>query len=225
MIMSFLNELMNLYVPDDFGIDDYDGSLTYSASEYEREVYHIAEKCGITIQTNYGCTQFVIITETRDVYKIPFAGTLYCDYIGDGKSEDVFEIFKIDHSKRAVDLYNEAVDAKVEDFFSEIALVGWSKNNYPIYQQAWACTYFDKKAEPSAESTTKAEKMEAKKYIPFDRDWLALAIDFFGEEKVFALLQFIDDNDIDDLHRNNYGFDDAGLPVIFDYSSYIDSYM
>lgn len=230
--MSFLEELKKLPVPEDFGQYEDNGDLTYGTEDYVREIYRIAEKCGIQVSTDYGCTQFVIITSSKDVYKIPFRGMMYRNYKEDENGdtdwdnyEDELETYRVDHTARAEELYQKAEVARVEDIFSEVAFVGFSSNRYPIYQQEWACTYLDSEPEVSEESTTKANKMKEKTYIPFTAEWLAVAIQYFGEEYIEKVIKFIDTENIEDLHRNNYGFDKFGIPTIYDYSSFIESFV
>lgn len=223
--MNFFNDVLkNIYVPAEFGTYDEGGDLTEAAQDYATEIYVRAERDGYKVRTEYGCSQFVVIVDEKEVYKIPFRGI--CE--GSYEEEDGYEVedqfceFQLDHTDKTVELYNDAVIEGVDAVFAETRFVGFSCNNYPIYSQTYASTYLnnDKDHKPSEDSTTKAKAIDSKRYVPFETYWTAFVIDFFGEEFLQKLLQFIDNYGIDDLHRNNYGFTAAGAPIIFDYSGY-----
>ena len=58
------------------------------------------------------------------------------------------------------------------------------------------------------------------KYIPFEAEWIALAIDLYGERKVKRFLAFLEENNISDFHHGNYGYTKDGCPMLLDYSSW-----
>ena len=222
--MDFFEILKNIKVPDWFGVYENDTTcLSPDAEWYESQIYAEARKIGISISTAWGCSQFVIITEDKQVFKIPFNGFFYDD--NDEHYDACFEYFKVNHSDKTVEAYENAITEGVEQFFSGIECIGYSCNQYPIYRQEWAQTYAeDDSSKPSEDSTTKAKNLSKEiHYIPFYTDWLASAIDTYGEEFVKKLLWFVDKYDITDLHRNNYGYNQAGRPVVFDYSGFDDS--
>lgn len=224
--MDFFEMLKNIKVPDWFGVYENDTSyLSPEAEWYEDQVYAAATKTSIKINIAWGCSQFVIITEDKQVFKIPFKGFFYEEYDNEytGEHHDsYFEYFKVNHSDKTVELYESTIVEDVNQFFSSIECVGFSCNQYPIYKQEWAQTYAgDDSSKPSEDSTLKAESLTKEmRYVPFYTDWLASAIEIYGEECVKKLLWFIDKYDVDDLHRNNYGYNAAGQPVVYDYSGF-----
>ena len=56
--------------------------------------------------------------------------------------------------------------------------------------------------------------------IRIHREWLARAIEYYGEAAVNDLLAFIELEGINDFHTENIGFREDGSPVILDYSGY-----
>ena len=225
--MNFFDIIKDIRIPDWFGVYEDDTSyLCPDAEWYEREVYTAARKAGISISTAWGCSQFVIITEEKEVFKIPFTGFFYDEYDDNGEHYDAcFEYFRVNHSAKTVELYESTIIEGVDQFFSGIEFIGYSCNHYPIYKQEWACTWAeDGSSKPSEDSSTKAKNLSKEiRYIPFYTEWLASAIDAYGEEMVKRLLKFVDEYNVDDLHRNNYGYNAAGLPVVYDYSGFDDS--
>lgn len=220
---DFLNELKKIPVPDWFGLYSSNDDLCPDADTYDSIVYDLAKECGIDINTAWGCSQYVIITENKDVYKIPFNGEYHEGDIYANIDND-FDDFETNYSEKAVEVYNNAVIDGVEKMFSKIEKIGFSCNGHPIYKQDYAREYLNAekgRTSASKDSSAKAKKMlKEKKYVPFYFDWLSLAIDAYGEEEVENLLNFIKKENVDDLHRGNYGFDANNLPVIFDYSGF-----
>ena len=213
---DFLNELKKIPVPDCFGIYSSCDDLCPDADIYDSMVYDLAKECDIDINTVWGCSQYVIITKDKDVYKIPFNGEYDDHYVE-------FNEFEANYSEKAVEVYNSAVIDSVEKMFSKIEKIGFSCNGHPIYKQDYAREYLDAekgRTSASKDSSIKAEKIRKEKYVPFYLDWLSLAIDAYGEEEVKKLLDFIEKEEVSDLHRGNYGFDANNLPVIFDYGGF-----
>jgi hypothetical protein len=215
--MSFFDALKDIPVPAQFGIYEEESDLTPSSYEYETEIYIKANELGVNIKTAYGCSQFVIIVNDNEVYKIPFNGVTYANY------EDSFELFDRDYADETVALYDAAVEEGVDKVFANTRLAGYSCNGYPIYTQTYAKPYLhycDNPTQPTEDSKRKAKKISREKYIPFTNDWFALAIDQFGLDYMIKVLEFIDDFCISDLHRNNYGYTAEGHVIIFDYAGF-----
>lgn len=221
--MDILNVLKKIDIPDRFGIEDGTDELSPNAKWYEDEIYYYAHKQNFHVYTTWGCSQFVIISD-HDVYKVPFDGVFYPeDEYDDGERiEECFEYYSVNHCDKTVEIYENAIIDGVDAIFAKTEVVGYSRYQKPIYKQEYAKVYLDdnEKIEASEDSKTKAKKMYEEKYIPFDGDWLALAIDYYGKEYIERVLQFIENNDIDDLHRHNYGYAEDGRPIMFDYCSY-----
>ena len=72
---------------------------------------------------------------------------------------------------------------------------------------------------PSRESLVKAKNYS----LSFVKEWIALAIDFYGEEFWNEFIQWATETEPDvltDMHTSNYGLDMEGRPVMFDISGF-----
>ena len=52
-------------------------------------------------------------------------------------------------------------------------------------------------------------------------EWTAMALEYYGEEVVKKLFNFIEKEGIDDLHWGNVGIRKDGSPVLLDYSGFL----
>jgi len=229
--MTMLDVLKGINIPDEMGINDDDSSdLSPNAAWFDGEVYYQARKAELPVHTDWGCSQFVIISG-KDVYKLPFDGLWYPGY--DEKDwetdevihhyDDSFENYAVNHCAKAVDVYQCAVVEGVDKIFAKMEIAGYSINKCAIYKQEYATTWLDEDKKASDESTSKAKEIESKQHVPFDSDWFALAIDWYGFSFMQRVLDFIEEYEVDDLHRNNYGFAEDGRPIVYDYCSYDNS--
>ena len=107
--------------------------------------------------------------------------------------------------------------------------IGYAQN-HPIYAQEKCCMFSE------MSSTTKAEEYKNRTATDYDslqevrkrtdfwgitNDWVLDFLIYWGEEMLKKLGDFIDDNDISDLHCGNIGYRN-GDPCLVDYSSYRD---
>lgn len=223
---DFIAELMKLTVSPEFGVYESDCEvLSPDAQTFEADVYDLARKYGIRIQTAYGVSQYVIILPDKTVLKIPFRGFYYGDPYAEDETEcndDYFENFDNNYSEVAVEVYQDALLKGIEEMFSKIEKIGFTSNGHPIYKQEYAEPLCSKEIDVKEDSLTKARELEikSKRYIPFDTCWSALVIEKYGEEEVKKLMDFIEEEQIGDFHGGNYGFNEEGLPIIFDYSDF-----
>ena len=118
--------------------------------------------------------------------------------------------------------YENAEEYDVQDCFAKTELLGTIKD-YPIYKQELATIYTN--ADSSTSSHTKEDEEKVEKYCDqhrydcFNTDWLSDAYVYFGEEKFYNLMAYIQDYNIEDLHSHNIGY--IGMrPVLVDYSSF-----
>ena len=171
---DFIAELMKLKVFPEFGV--YEGDcevLSPDAQTFESDVYDLAGKYGIRIQTAYGVSQYVIILPDKTVLKVPFRGFYYGDPYAEDKTEcndDCFESFDNNYSEVAVEVYQDALLKGIEEMFSKIEKIGFFSNGHPIYKQEYAESLYSKKIDVKEDSLTKARELEikSKRYIPFD---------------------------------------------------------
>ena len=54
----------------------------------------------------------------------------------------------------------------------------------------------------------------------FNLQWLGNAIDFYGENFVRKVMQFIDKIGVTDFHSGNLAYREDGSPVIIDYAGF-----
>lgn len=221
---DFIAELMKLKVFPKFGVYESDCEvLSPDAQTFESDVYDLARKYGIRIQTAYGVSQYVIILPDKTVIKIPFLGFYYGDPYAEDETEcndAYFERFDNNYSEIAVEVYQDALLKGIGEMFSKIEKIGFTSNGHPIYKQEYAESLCSKEIDVKEDSLTKAKEMEHNRYLPFSTRWLALVIEKYGEEEIEKLMDFIEEEQIGDFHSGNYGFTATGAPVVFDYSDF-----
>ena len=217
-------DVFNLIIPDCFGCND-DNDETASMEE----VYSQLDE---TVSTSYGVSQFVIIFDDNNdkVVKIPFSG----EWSYNEEDEDYyFDDFSINYTDLSVEIYNRAEEAGISPIFAKVEYIGDSKNGYPLYAQDkvkfsfGSIAYKEEKPYklPLEETLTivrNCYKTDFYSYAwrAFTETWTACAIEYYGFDLVDRFMKFLDDNGIDDLHQNNYGFTAEGRPVIYDYCGF-----
>lgn len=175
----------------------------------------------------YGITKLCIIPEdSLYVLKIPFKGTIDCyddeyyDFVGAGGG-----VFEWDYCAFESFISKKADEEKVGFFFAKEELLGYV-NDHPIYIQKRAQSFADLKGDPDCMEDTSESVKASIKYCKkkrcecFNAYWIADAFEYYGEEKVEALFDFLKKYEIDDLHNENIGYV-GDRPIIFDYSSFL----
>ena len=209
-----IKDVVNLKIPHEFGCDEN--------SEETDVMYAVFKQLDDDVVTKWGCSKFVILFDNEPdfVVKIPFSGMYYYkddDYEDDGKDLFFEEFYdETDYCALEASLYQDALVAGVEQFFTNTTYAGATKNRYPYYISEKAYTYYTGEKTPSQNSIDKARSKKSE----LDIYWLALAIDYYGEDAINKLLDFIDEKEISDLHNSNIGFRADGAPVIIDYSGF-----
>lgn len=209
-----------LSFPDDFGMNPESGEL--EAEEYYHEML---QEYFPDATITYGVSKFVIIVPSLSfVIKIPFNGS----YTYDG---DFYYFENAGTRKRDDYCYSEwckyrtALDNGFEKFFAKIEYYDDDADGHPYYYQEKVISAYKYHGETaSAASYGKVDELSAEQMI-CDSDWLARAIDMYGEELVTAFIDYVNNIDPDigaDLHRNNYGYRENGEPVLLDYSGWND---
>lgn len=105
-----------------------------------------------------------------------------------------------------------------------ISITAYDYSRYaPQIQLPWQTNEWDSPA-PISDRTTKESLTfdTVRKLKIYDEDWLQLVVDLYGIEVCNKLAEVIDDYDLYDLHRQNYGYIFKGsehnkIPVIIDY--------
>lgn len=207
--------------------------LTYDTCQ-EQVINKILD-LSIPIYCDRGATKVVIFFPNTDVVvKIPFWGYLDLDnnyqnflYADDGEDG-------CDYCKAEEKIYDSAVNW--DERFARVLI----KNtllchiqNHPIYTQP-ICEPFDKKYANVTNVRNMKEKDKEKiektlklcnewNFCCFNIVWLKDVLQLFGKDFLYSLLDFLEEENINDLHRGNVGYYE-NTPVIIDYGGYYDSY-
>ena len=217
--MLTYDDMTKIYIPDLFGTDEYD--------DITDEMEDVMEQLGIGYEDMaYGASKFVIFANDEEVFKIPFNGSFFWDYEQEESIFDEFQHIK-DYCDYEADIYADAVDAGIEKMFAGTRFVGFTKDGTRFYASERIHIYIDYENEPKAskEGTSKLEEMR-KNGTPLarriDANWLASAIDCYGEEYVEEVLNFLHEKGVDDFHSGNMGYRNNGEPCFIDYSGYME---
>lgn len=229
MPKTFYEAILGIEVPDEFGCYSESEGLTPATDEYVNKVFDLAKEFNIELDYAYGVSQLCFIVKgAKEVIKVGFNGMMdeWDDYDYENEEsnwKEEFNSFDFDYCSKAYEIYNSAYEEGLEMFFAEYKVLGVTFTKDTIWTQTFV-TPVSKGSESSRkaseDSLKKAESMSNEKYIPFNNDWLALAIDLYGERKVERLLAFLEDGEIHDFHSGNYGYDLEGFPKLLDYSSW-----
>jgi hypothetical protein len=114
--------------------------------------------------------------------------------------------------------YEKAVVAGVEEFFIKTILIG-EFDGHPIYLQEKVEVYGYNSETKSSEQS---KEIFIKKFYYSEiqnEDFGGLLIEYYGEDRVNQLVDFLSEAGISDLHSSNVGIR-ANRPVLFDYSGY-----
>lgn len=174
----------------------------------------------------YGATKIVLMFSGEDyVIKIPFS----CKYEADDEEEGCpFTEAPLDadwdYCLAETRVYKEAEKQGLGTFFAKTEFLGYA-GDYPVYIQQRAVIFEDLQDSDSIKRHSTKEIQRARSQCEenscwcFDRDWMADCNQAFGETIVNTLLQFINDQGLDDFHSGNIGYIN-NVPVIVDYSDY-----
>ena len=163
-----------------------------------------------------GVSKFVIIPKNGDfVFKIGYDHDNEGDEIDNGcEVENVYYQYATYDS---LDMYFAAT--AFYDFITTPA-----GHKIPVYVQEKVEPLCDRGS--NCDGLTREEKRTMKSKVSsyyggarLDECWIKDFIDCYGEEELECLMQFIDENNINDLHRGNIGYKN-GKPIIFDFSGY-----
>ena len=247
---KLLNDLRKRFyqikVLDQFGIDNDDDS-----SEAMDLILDWVQENFPEVNVNesvfHGVSKLVIDLFPREefVIKIPFNGCYWGKWDKETEEYDAFHqwcefeyaptpetqmAYNWDYCNTEVEKYLDIVDKGLECFFAETKMLCSSKNFYPIYIQEKVLPireYSSSSARtPSKDSLKRAKEIRNERtcYIS-NVEWLANALEFYGEELTNIFLDYLRDDDIvgQDLHSGNYGYRVSdGSPCILDYSSWND---
>ena len=219
---------LNIYLPDNYGVDDDGASLDDELIRYE---CHEAGFHNFSI--DYGVSKVVVIPENYNwVLKTPLKGKEYYSY--DEEEEEDYISFEFYCNADAPDSSDYCWDELLR--IQEAQQAGFGKL-FPVTE--FLCKNNDRryylqekvhpansgfKTNPSKESVTRARKMDAQfKYC--SSEWRAAVIEYYGYD---FWINFVNWDEkqcsriLTDMHHGNYGYRDDGSPVILDASGFDD---
>ncbi len=236
--MDLIEKAINSFkIPKKFGID-------FSRDETSEEVEY-ADCCVHSSTSGYianGISKAVIIIPNSEyVVKIPFNGafdrpSVYNEKTKDYEEGEEREFFPFeqaddlesdeeawDYCANELLKYENAVAAGFGEFFPETRYYR-EKDGFPLYLQEKCSTFPSCSKKPSEQAREKS-RTNNKLRCKANSEWIAAAVDWYGEERVEQFVQYINDTGIDtDLHDGNLGFGSKGNPVILDFSGYREDF-
>lgn len=114
--------------------------------------------------------------------------------------------------------YEKAVVAGVEEFFIKTIFIG-EFDGHPIYLQEKVEVYGYNSQTKSSEQSKEIFIKKFRYSEIQNEDFGGLLIEYYGEDRVNQLVEFLSEVGISDLHSSNVGIR-ANRPVLFDYSGY-----
>jgi hypothetical protein len=226
----------HIYICEEFGgdpeSDDYGTALDSIYDEMRHINPHIQVKHGVS-------KAVIVIPECEKVIKVPFNGyydTSACKYYKeeteryeyDASAERWIPFHNANHDydycADELAYYLEAENAGLAKCFAETSFYGYAKYQTPIYLQEKSIALCDddscRRSSQWAKEVVKWNDWEDK----IDKFWIELAVDYYGEEVIGELIDFLEANNLlDDLHRGNIGFSEKdGRPVLIDFSGWWD---
>ena len=122
-------------------------------------------------------------------------------------------------------LFNRAYKAGVSDYFAQTVCIG-EINGYPLYIQERAEIYSDSESKYSYKLIQELIKEIKQDLDDTDRlfgrlpdEWVCNFYVIYGKNLLKKFLDFVEEEEISDLHSDNVGFIDD-KPVLTDYSSF-----
>lgn len=234
-------------VLEQFGIDSDDDSSGEATDLIFDWVQENFPEINIRESVFHGVSKLVLDLFPKEnfVIKIPFNGCYWGRWDEELEEYDSFYYwhefeyapapvtqieYSWDYCNTEVEKFLDIVENGLECFFAETKMLCFSKNSYPIYIQEKVlpvreCSSSNSRT-PSKDSLNKAKEIKDERDCYIDNvEWLATALEFYGEELTRKLLQYFRDDDIvgQDMHGGNYGYRVSdGSPCILDYASWND---
>ena len=216
-MISKIDDVFYLDVPNCFGSDEEN----YTSEEIET----IMDECDKNVECRYGASKFVMLFDgSNKVVKIPMNGSWSYNYNDNADYDDpVWEPFATaDYCALEALIYEAAVEAGLEMFFASTVEAGRTSKGcgvpYYISERVNTGYDYDYEYEPSDDSKKKAREMTNRGSVSID--FVAAALDFYGEVLVKEFLDFVREWEINDLHDDNIGYRNDGSPVLLDYSGF-----
>lgn len=136
--------------------------------------------------------------------------------------------YEWDYCGLELEYYTQIAEYGFDKFYAETAFLGTTQNGFPCYIQEWCESYEDSDIDTSSSEHSRSHVQELKtnnNYRSyFYDDWVALAVERYGEELADAFfLNFLREHNeyVGDMHSGNFGFRADGSPVIIDFSDFM----
>lgn len=213
----FIADFEEIVIPMNFGIDE-DGMETPEVEDVIIQAEDLDKDKDID-EWRFGASKLVFLFKDY-VVKLPFNGVQ--NYVND-EEEYVFDpYYTEDYCALELSIYHDAKAEGLEKFFTATELAGYTKDHTPFYKAERVYSFYSsKRKEISEDSLCKASSIRKNYHCGgLDIDWLAAAIDFYGEELTNDFINFIEEHGIGDLHNDNIGYREDGSPVLLDYSGF-----
>lgn len=167
-----------------------------------------------------GATKLVLYPVNSDiVVKIPLQGEGVNTF---SSFEGATEPDHWDYCRVEAGLYQKAEAAHVEVFFAKTEFIGYV-NGFPVYIQPKVEIFNETRSVEDYEEDLRENTKDTCNKLEvncFNTCWLCDFLDYYGEDELLQLSQFLINNCIGDLHGGNLGYLEDGTPVIVDYSDY-----
>lgn len=178
-----------------------------------------------------GATKIVLNPGPLDdfVVKIPFTHSLYEGY--DDDTEEPYEKTeefsmapfggKWDYCRTEVNVYEMAIEDKVEQYFLPIYYIGDVKG-HPIYIQEKIIVSDEYCSSSTFEDRAEVKKSCDEKLLDmFNTEWVTDFVMTYGIDAFADLDKFFGKIGLTDLHSGNVGYY-HGVPVVVDYAGYYE---
>ena len=214
-----VEDFQSIIVPENFG-GFYGGDVSDEMTNVIDQLFCGEDEEGK--DWSFGASKLVFFIDAETVVKLPFQGLIDDDYDQE-EGEFLFHEFAMgNYCQIEAEIYDSAIEEGLDMFFAGTRLAGYTANGYPFYiservQQCGGKT-------PPQNSLERADQMRMYSMGEFSRLWLAEAIEWYGEELVERLIDFVNDQHINDLTCGNAGYRADGAPVLLDYSGFSEDF-
>lgn len=158
------------------------------------------------IKINSGATKGVIIVRNDFVIKLPFNDDYDIDYIG------------LEYNN-----YMAAVANGVQDFFSPCEIIDFKIDYKDIYykNKILVMDYAFVDVDINNNYISQSNLSDNDEYDNDQLDIIRIFSNYYDDDVIISLLEFIKDYEINDFHSSNIGRLDDYTPILIDYSGYM----
>ena len=159
------------------------------------------------IKINSGATKGVIIVRNDFVIKLPFNDDYDIDYIS------------LEYNN-----YMAAVANGVQDFFSPCEIIDFKIDYKDIYYKSkiLIMDYAFVDVDINNNYISQSNLSDNDEYDNDQLDIIRIFSNYYDDDVIISLLEFIKDYEINDFHSSNIGRLDDYTPILIDYSGYME---